>query len=313
MKSNLSRSTLFRRIGITLLLFIITAAAVLAMRWGKVIVETTDQTRSPFPSDAEEVVFTICTYNVQARPLFDETKNKFAHISPLLNRFDICALQECFKDYRRAWAAAEHSSKIFHGTLKHPLKLVGSGLSLLSSLPLISTDNINFDTCGEFQNRPASKGVLLGRYQAGAMTLDVYTTHIEAGGSPQALAARKGQGEEIVDFVNAQSPPENSVIILGDFNMRPSRGPEDKEKHKDNPKVYVFDWIKETLDLRDASDEFNGPVSKEIDRILFRPGKGCAMKVLHWQQDDPDFYYADGKTPLSDHAPLFARFQLERS
>lgn len=107
-----------------MLLFIIAAAAVLAMRWGKVVVETTDETRSPFHSDAEEVVFTICTYNVQARPFFDETKNKFAHISPLLNRFDICALQECFKDYRRAWAAAEHSSKIFHGTLKHPLKLV---------------------------------------------------------------------------------------------------------------------------------------------------------------------------------------------
>ncbi|NLN93533.1 MAG: hypothetical protein GX130_09545 [Candidatus Hydrogenedens sp.] len=307
------RSLPFKKVPVLILAIVAGLCLLLFMRTGRLVIEEKEGSSPLFEENAQEVEFTICTYNVQARPFFDETETKFSRMSPLLNRFDICALQECFKDHACVWARAEHLNKIFHGTLKHPLKITGSGLSLLSKLPLISTENINFDSRGEFQNKPASKGVLLARYEAGAMILDVYTTHIEAGKKPASMSARKGQAEEIVAFVNKHTAPENNLIILGDFNMRPSRGPEDKEANKDNARVYVFDWLKETLDLRDASDEFNGPVGREIDRILFRPGKACTMEVLHWQQDDPDFYHADGTTPLSDHSPLFASFSLQTS
>lgn len=279
-------------------------------RMGGVRVEVDESILAAMPLAHLPVEFTVLTYNVQGRPWFDDTRHKFPRISPLLNQFDLVGIQECFKDHGRLWSDADHPVKIYHSRLKHPGKIVGSGLGLLGKYPLVETAAINFDALGEFQNKPASKGVLMARFDVAGAIVDLYTTHIEAGKSPEALQAKIGQGEEITAFVRAQSPLEHTVIFTGDFNMRPSRGPEDKEENKDNPRVWVFDKMVEDLDLRDASDEINGPVGTEIDRILFRPGTGHTLEVLSWQKDDPVFYDEAGE-PLSDHDPVFARFRLE--
>jgi endonuclease/exonuclease/phosphatase family metal-dependent hydrolase len=151
----------------------------------------------------------------------------------------------------------------------------------------------------------------MGRFDLGGMTVDLYTTHIAAGRKPDSRRAKVVQGNELIAFVRENSPPDHTVIFTGDFNMRPSRGPEDKEENKDEPKVFVFDKIVAELGLRDASDEINGPVGTEIDRILFRPGTGVTMTTLSWQHDDPIFYDEAGE-PLSDHEPVFVRFRMER-
>jgi len=255
--------------------------------------------------------FTVLTYNVQARPVFDDSKHKFKYISPLLNAYDICAFQECFKDHERLWEAAVHSVKIYHGTLRNPLKVVGSGLSILGKFPLAGTEGINYSDPGDFQNWPASKGALLARFLVNGMPLDVYTTHIAAGKKARSRTAKLSQTNELIKFVRSQSPADHSVVLMADFNMRPSRGPEDREAHKDDPKVFVFDHLISELGMRDASDEVNGPTGTEIDRILFRPGKGYAMKPLSWQRDAPDFYDPE-KKPLSDHKPVFVRFSLAK-
>lgn len=259
----------------------------------------------------EPVEFTALTYNVQARPWFDDSEHKFKYISPLLNAYDICAFQECFKDHYRLWDAAKHPVKVYHGTLKHPLKIVGSGLSILGRFPITGTDAINYTDDGDGQNRPASKGLLMVSFDVAGMPLDVYTTHIAAGKKSASMAAKVSQGNEIIAFVKSHSSPDHSVILMGDFNMRPSRGAEDKEANKDNPRVYVFDHIRDELGLRDASDEVNGPKGEEIDRILFRAGQGVAMKALSWQRDAPEFYDPEGE-PLSDHKPVFVKFSLAK-
>ena len=273
-----------------------------------VVDEKALQSLSNEPGPAE---FTVLTYNVQARPIFDDSKHKFKYISPLLNRFDICALQECFKDHRRLWKEAVHPVKTYHAALKHPFELVPSGLSILGKFPLQGADGIHFTDEGDGQNWPASKGVLMACFDVRGMPLDVYTTHTAAGKHPPSMRAKFAQGDDIIRFIREKSPADHAVILLGDFNMRPSRGPEDKEANKDNPKVTGFDHIVSILGMRDASDEINGPTGTEIDRILFRPGQGQTMRVLSWQRDDSAFYDPDGK-PLSDHEPVFVRFQLTR-
>jgi len=280
-------------------------------RTGGIEMELDEAFLKTLPTAGDAAEFTIVTYNVQARPFFDDSKHKFNYISPLLNRFDICAIQECFKDHRRLWEAAEHPVKLYHATLRHPFKIVGSGLSILGRFPLEKADGINFVSQGDGQNRPASKGVLMARFLARGMPLDVYTTHIAAGKHEASMKAKIEQGDEIIRFVTENSPAENAVILLGDFNMRPSRGPEDREANRNNPKVIGFDRIVEALQLRDASDEINGPTGTEIDRILFRPGKNQIMRPLSWQHDAPAFYDPDG-APLSDHEPVIVRFRLER-
>ena len=291
------------------LVLVVLAGVALARRGGIEVVENKAALKAPGEGAAE---FSILTYNVQARPWFDDARHKFKHISPLTNRFDICAFQECFKQHGLLWAAAEHPVKVYHSALRNPFKIVGSGLGILGKFPLVATDEIRYADPGEFQNWPASKGVLMARFNVNGMMLDVYTTHIAAGGKPDSRRAKPAQTAEIVEFVRRASPPENAIILLGDFNMRPSRGPEDKEANKDEPRVFAFDRMRDALGLRDASDEVNGPVGEEIDRILFRPGKGHAMTPLTWQQDDPAFVDPEGK-PLSDHAPVFVTFRLEKA
>jgi len=255
--------------------------------------------------------FTVLTYNVQARPWFDDSQYKFKYISPLLNKFEIGSFQECFKDHRLLWKAADHPVKVYHSALSHPFKIVGSGLSIVGRFPLTGTDGINYEAAGDGQNWPASKGLLLARFDVAGMPLDVYTTHIAAGKKPASLAARVSQGNEIIEYVRSHSSPERSLILMGDFNMRPSRGPEDKEANKDNPKVYMFDRVRDELGLRDASDEVNGPTGEEIDRVLFRAGQGVVMTALKWQRDAPEFY-DPRRAPLSDHEPVFVRFRLAK-
>jgi len=258
------------------------------------------------PGPAE---FSVLTYNVQGRPSFDDTKHKFPYISPLLNRFDIVGVQECFKDHQRLWAQADHPVKVYHSELRNPFKIVGSGLGNLGRFPLVATEAMTFSDPGDFQNWPASKGILLTRFDVNGMTLDVYNTHFCAGRKEDSRRAKHVQGDEMIAFVQQHSPPAHNVIFVGDFNMRPSRGPEDREAHKDDPKVVVFDRVFEALKFRDASDEINGPTRIDIDRILFRPGTDCTMEVLSWQKDGPEFY-DPAKAPLSDHEPVFARFRL---
>ncbi len=294
-----------------LAVLILLAATGLWLRMGAIEVRVDETALQALAATADTDEFTIVTYNVQARPWFDETEEKFGRMSPLMNRFDICAFQECFKDHHRLWEGAAHPVKIYHAALKHPFEITNSGLSILGKFPLVEADGIHFRDEGDFQNRPACKGVLLARFDVHGMPLDVYTTHIAAGKNAASRRAKFAQGDDIIRYVREQSPPDHSVILLGDFNMRPSRGPEDKEQNKDNPKVVGFDRIVSSLGLQDASDEINGPTGTEIDRILFRPGTGYTLRPLSWQHDDPAFYDPGGN-PLSDHEPVFVRFYLSK-
>lgn len=309
MRSGCLRKTLF-----SLLILLIIVSAYIYWRQGTLDIEVDEARLAQIAASSNAkpgapTEFTICTYNVQARPWFDDAEHKFQFISPLMNNHDIVAFQECFKQHDLLFAKSEHPVKIYHGTFYHPFKIVGSGLAMVANYPLVKVESKNYDALGEFQNWPASKGLLMGRFDMNGLTLDVYTTHIEAGGSPEALQAKIGQGDEIIEFVQKHSPPEHSVILLGDFNMRPSLNPEDKEKHKDNPRVFTFDKIMDELALKDVDFEINGPVRDLIDRILFREGTGHELLPLTWQHDAPEYYDPAGK-PLSDHEPVFAKFRI---
>jgi endonuclease/exonuclease/phosphatase family metal-dependent hydrolase len=298
------------------LALVVVLAAVVFWGWwrmGGVEIEVNEAALASAPASeaAGPVEFSVLTYNVQARPWFDNSKHKFPFISPLLNRFDIVGVQECFKDHGRLWAQADHPVKVYHSELRNPFKIVGSGLGILGRYPLVGTESMTYSDPGDFQNWPASKGILMARFDVNGMPVDVYNTHIAAGKKKDTYRAKSVQGDELIAFVKEHSPPDHNVIFVADFNMRPSRGPEDKEENKDNPKVFVFDRIMESLQFRDVSDEVNGPTLTNIDRVLFRPGAGYTMEALTWQKDGPEFY-DPAKEPLSDHEPVFVSFRLSR-
>jgi exonuclease III len=274
----------------------------------------------PHPAQAP-VEFSIVAYNVQARPLLDDTTPKFDLIPPTVNPFDIVCFQEMFKDHRHMFGGLNHPVKVYHGTLKNWWRIVGSGLGTVSRFPLEGVESMHYSTAGDFQNKPASKGILLTRFRVGGLPLDVYTTHMEAGADRKepAMISRRKQGEEMVAFVKQHSNADSAVIILGDFNMRHSTPDQiDPEIMAGNVpqkfdglrRSHIFDSVNVALGLTDLCREIRGEPHDGVDHILFRSGAKAKLTPLSYQHDGPEFYAPDN-SPLSDHEPVIGRFRIE--
>lgn len=310
-----------KRIGQTFAAVLLLLVAFCLWRYLTLGVEViTDPAMAKPPATPTPTEFSVVAYNVQARPYFDDAQYKFARMPKVLNPFDIVVFQECFKEHETLWAGLTHSVKVYHASLKTPWKIVGSGLGSVSRFPLTGTEAMHYTTAGDFQNKPASKGMLLTRFDIGGMPVDVYTTHMEAGSDRKepAMISRRKQGEEMVAFVRQHSPPEHAVILLGDFNMRHSK-PEDLHPEIAAGRVpatfdglsrgHIFDAVNTALQLKDLSKEATGQHFDGVDHILFRSGTKAALTPLSWQHDGPEFY-DENKQPLSDHEPVIGRFRV---
>jgi endonuclease/exonuclease/phosphatase family metal-dependent hydrolase len=269
------------------------------------------------------VRFTVATYNVQARPVLDAAEQKFRAIGPLLDQFQIVALQECFTAHRLLWAQTTFPSRIHDGSKTAWYRLVSSGLSLLSRFRAKEASVQKFrDPAGlrylfrAQKDGLASKGVLFARYDLGnGRLLDVYNTHMEAGGDETSSEARRIQAGELVHFVNSQSPPDNAVLLVGDFNMRPLgkrksgrrqalRDPSSLERSQ------LLESISGQLGLTNAGSLAGRPPSKTLDHIFFRSGTKTQLKPVAWKVERSSFRDAAGNS-WSDHDPVIATFIAE--
>ena len=300
------------------LLFIVIAVLAFS-RMGGTTVVTAPEGDAAYITDALPLEFSIVTYNVQGRPWFDDTRKSFPEIGARMNAFDIVAYQECFKDHRVLWEPSVHPAKAYHNRLRDPLRIVGSGLSTVARFPLVTHKAEVFRTAAEVQNKVASKGMLLTRFDIGGHTVDVYNTHMEAGSSPEANESRRAQGQQLIDFVARNSPAAHTVIFVGDFNMSPYREgvnyrdytPRHFGSTEDmQARTAVFDRIRAELVLTDVSEELEGPVHDDIDRVLYRVGDGVTLSPISWEHNRDDFLFDDGRR-LSDHDPVIVRFRLE--
>lgn len=262
------------------------------------------------------IELTIASYNVQCRPFLDKPLEKLPQIAPKLNAFDVVLLQELFVRPDLVWAGAKHPNKAYFGRFVSPSKVAGSGLAILSRLPMGEVVSEHFRDVGELQNQLASKGLLLARLRVGGAWLDVYDTHMEAGDTRPAQVARRGQAKQVVEFVGKHSPADHAVILMGDFNMGPLRAglPWREYSHFSNEadmasRTAAFATMVEGLKLRDAWDEVHGPKDTGIERLLFRSGTACALEPLACDFDGKGFRRADG-TSLSDGSPLIVTMKV---
>lgn len=301
---------------------ILTLVTILLLGWwrmGSVVIEDEGRGYKTFTKAADEpVALTVLSYNVHARPVLDDPLHEFRFISPLLKRFDIVAAQECFTHHEELWADADHPVKIFQGTLAAPWKLTGSGLSTLSRFPVEEVSSMHFSHGGNWENRIASKGIVLSRMRIHGVAIDVYNTHMVAAKKEPSMIARRIQGRELIDFVRAHTAPDAPLIFLGDFNMRHSRGddihPEIAagrvpESFDDLTQTQILAAILLALNLRDVGEELHGKEFDGVDHILYRSGKGVELKARACARGDEAFVDREG-VELSDHAPLIVEFQL---
>lgn len=294
-------------VGVVLLLFVALRSG------GDVSVIAPAAATMPLP-----IEFAVATYNVQARPWLDDAQEKLPQISARLTGKDFFAIQECFQRFDLLAAQSGYPSHAYFGRLAAPWKLANSGLAAFTRLPVEGYVMEHFRQQGEFQNRIASKGILLTRLRLGGLPVDLYNTHMEAGDRPEAQRARAAQAQQMIEFVRRNSPLEHSVIVVGDFNMGPLRPAKTFAQYSPchysdqtdlEARTAAFEQMRGGLALRDAQDEVLGPVDDGIERFLFRAGVGHQLVPLSWHHEAEAYRRADGSA-LSDGAPSVVRFRL---
>lgn len=246
----------------------------------------------------------VLTYNVHGLPgaiTGDDTAGRLSQISSRITDHDIVGLQEDFDadNHASLVAASTHRTGLwFDDTL--PDRFYGSGLGLLADAPLIEHVHQHYTTChgtiDAASDCLASKGFQAARVQFGDTTLDIYNTHLEAGGSSADDDARAAQVEALVDALQGWSAGE-AVIFTGDFNLRET-DPED---------LPLIDRLLDETDLQRACWAVGCDTPHHIDKILFRSSTSLTLTATGWSNIEADFRDAAGE-PLSDHPAIEARF-----
>jgi endonuclease/exonuclease/phosphatase family metal-dependent hydrolase len=245
----------------------------------------------------------VLSYNVHGLPSIitgDDTPARIEQIAPLLVPWDLAGLQE-------DWDATHHATLV--GQTEHPVKLwfdeivsedrfYGSGLSVLSVLPVIDQHFVHYTTCYGILDGAsdclASKGFQAVRLKVGAGEIDFYNTHLEAGGGDEDNAARAVQVEQVIASLNGWSAGK-AIVFTGDFNL-----------HADDPEdAPLLDRLTGDGGLQDACVLAGCDAPNHIDKVFIRSRSGLALGVTKWTDESAAFLDADG-VDLSDHPPISA-------
>jgi hypothetical protein len=265
---------------------------------------------------------TVVTYNVAGLPTSfgGEGELNNIHVSPLLNGYDLVALQEDFFFHDDLTSAVDYpfaSEKDTSGVTGS-----GDGLLRLSESPFVDFQRITWVECfGTLTNASdclTPKGFNVARHEIGPGTwLDVYNLHAEAGSAPEDLSARRAGLRQLADFIDVFST-DNAVLVLGDFNSRYTREGDILPEVLSRTGLHDT-WIElvrggdvpavgEALTAC-ALDGRAGADCEIVDKVLYRGSQ--TLELLPVEYRVPVEEFSDGMgVPLSDHDPVVVRFDV---
>lgn len=250
----------------------------------------------PVPTSGE---FTALTYNVHGLPpeiTGDDTAGRMEQIAPLLAPFDVVGLQEDFDDDNHDTLTAEsgHDVNLRFSELVDDDRFYGSGLAMLSNLPLSDHLHEHFDLCNGTLDGAgdclASKGFQVAVLELGDRQLHVYNTHMEAGNGELDDAARTRHVDQLLAAMEGFSSGADAVLLIGDTNL-----------NDDDPEDWVEIQRLNAFGLQDSCELIGCDTPGRIDRFMLKSTGGLELlildyEVLPWQD-------ADG-VDLSDHEPI---------
>lgn len=262
---------------------------------------------APADPDAKTPVETsgllkVLTYNVHGLPSTitgDDTPQRMSDIAPRLEPWDIVGLQEDFDEDNHGLLTGDspHSSSHWFSE-RLPDRAYGAGLAVLAHAPVIDHIHHHYSACNGVLDASsdclASKGFQAIRLRFGQSSIDVYNTHLEAGGGAADTEARQVQIEELIESLNGWSN-QHAVIFTGDFNLRES-DPTDLPLLRD---------LRDSTGLIDACDAVGCDEPDHIDQILFRSSDTLEIDALEWNNASGEFQTEDG-AELSDHPAISA-------
>ena len=183
----------------------------------------------------------VVSYNVWGLPSpLTVRPSRFPKIAESLPdlKADVVGFQETFSRKTRVLEQIEGYPYLARGPQKGKGKILSSGLLILSRYPIVESATVRYSRCSGFDCF-AAKGAVMARIDLPwAGEIDVYDTHLNAGGKDRI---RDSQVMELMMFMVKHST-NRPVVLIGDFNTK-----EGSALYEDLAGIYG---------MRDAHDEY---------------------------------------------------------
>ncbi|KAI9905953.1 hypothetical protein PsorP6_014169 [Peronosclerospora sorghi] len=263
--------------------------------------------------------FSVLCYNVAGLPAFLSSGTPSTcsvEMGKRIAKWDIVNVQEDFNYHAELYSKNKHEYR----TETSGGVPFGSGLNSLSTFPFTNTTAIERTTwteCSNFEGMDCltPKGFTLVEVEvAEGVTLDVYNLHADAGVSDADQSARASNLKQLSDYITTHSA-NRAVLVMGDTNTRYTRA---RDTIRDLVHAHNFTdaWVATVrkgqppkqgaaalmCDNKNVSD-----TCEVVDKILFRGNHLITLHLDKWHNENAAFLGHDG-SPLSDHAPISARF-----
>jgi len=270
--------------------------------------------------NADPAYLSLLTYNVAGLPeglSGGDPKRNTSLISPLLNPYDVVAVQEDFSYHNDLVSLVDHPYQSSPDTKAQAL---GDGLNTLSRIPFHTFDRYPWTACNGTLDSGSDcltpKGFTRARLELGqGLEIDVYDVHMDAGhesGDAQARAKNFAQLGQTI----RQYSPEIAVLVLGDFNER-YRDPGDAMEKLLAETGLTDSWVDfvhqgvlpapDQLAAGCGASDPNDIHCERIDKVLFRSSASVELTLVDYAVEGATFTDPNG-AQLSDHRPVSAKF-----
>jgi len=269
-------------------------------------------------AEDKELTLNVLAYNVAGLPAQISSSKPDLYtssISPLLNEYNLVHLQEDF---------CYHDSILLFNL--HPYRTEttgcvpgGDGLNTLCDFPI---ENIYREKWYHCTNADCftPKGFSFSQVTLLGEKVDCYNVHCNAGSTVAAMSARRSNIEQLCRYIGLNSA-DRAVLVFGDFNCRYTREGDSIRAFFDLG--FKDSWIElvrggevppaSSTALTDCSPNRSATTCEKVDKIFYRSSKTLELTPLVYQLDDSRFYYQGNDTlPLSDHWPLYTKFNIKK-
>ena len=234
----------------------------------------------------------------------DSRQRAHQQMSSYINQFDIVNVQEDFN----------YHAALYDSGNNHPYRTSttggvgrGSGLNTLSRFPYQPVQRIKWNQCSGTEECLSNKGFTFMRANIHGRDVDLYNVHMGAKVDPDALAKRRNQNEQLLNFVRANSSGR-TVIMFGDFNSRWTR-------NEDNLEIFrAFGFKDAWVEVLRNGDypgkggaiscpfpQFTGPDCEVVDKALYLDGANLGLRPRSYELKQDVF---------SDHLPMVVEWDF---
>jgi hypothetical protein len=201
---------------------------------------------------------------------------------------------------------------------------IGDGLNMLADYSSTGFTRVQWDSCfGSGLDGGAdcdtNKGFSVARFEIGTgLFVDVYNLHADAGQDEDSRTARRDNIDQLIAYINTNSPAGQAVIIAGDTNSRYTRSPNDNIETLLSGTGVTDVWVEMVNggvvpgsgpNIESGCDSNpSGADCELIDKVFYRSGTGVILTPVSYAALQAEF--ADGGGDLSDHIPVEVLFSV---